>query len=168
MTRGPRPLALAVLLTACAASAQVPSLEELANFPRGAVEIAARGGKQRFDVWIADTPSRQSQGLMFVTDLPADRGMVFVHDPPRVAGMWMKNTYIELDMLFVAQGRIVKIAPRTRPHSLETIPSDVAVGAVIELRGGEAARRGIAVGDRVRIRLPRYMEIGRASCRERV
>jgi uncharacterized membrane protein (UPF0127 family) len=155
MMRSLRPLLLAVALAACAATAQVPSLEELTNFPRGAVEIVARGGKQRFDVWIADTPSRKSQGLMFVTDLPADRGMVFIHEPPRVAGMWMKNTYVELDMLFVAGGVIVKIAPRARPHSLETIPSEVAVDAVIELRGGEAARRGIAVGDRVRIRLPR-------------
>jgi uncharacterized membrane protein (UPF0127 family) len=155
MTRGLRPMVVALLLIACASSAQVPSLEELGKFPRGAVEIAARGGTQRFDVWIADTAPRKSQGLMFVTDLPADRGMVFVHDPPRVAGMWMKNTYIELDMLFVAEGRIVKIAARTRPHSLETIGSEVPVGAVIELRGGEAARRGIAVGDRVRIRLPR-------------
>jgi uncharacterized membrane protein (UPF0127 family) len=153
--RGLRPVLLAVALAACAAGAQSPSLEELASFPRGAVEIDARGGKQRFEVWIADTPSRQGQGLMFVTDLPADRGMVFLHDPPRVAGMWMKNTYIELDMLFVARGVIVKIAPRTRPHSLETIPSEVPVDAVIELRGGEAARRGIAVGDRVRVRLPR-------------
>jgi uncharacterized membrane protein (UPF0127 family) len=153
--RALRPLLLSVMLAACAAGAQVPSLEELAKFPRAAVEIAARSGKQHFDVWIADTPSRQAQGLMYVTDLPADRGMVFIHEPPRVAGMWMKNTYIELDMLFVARGRIVKIAARTRPHSLETIPSDVPVGAVIELRGGEAARRGIAVGDRVHIRLPR-------------
>lgn len=155
MMRALRPLLLAGTLVACAASAQVPSLEELAYFPRGAVEIAARSGAQRFDVWIADTPSRQAQGLMFVIDLPADRGMVFVHEPPRVASMWMKNTYIELDMLFVAGGRVVKIAPSTRPHSLDAIPSDVPVGAVIELRGGEAARRGIAVGDRVRIRLPR-------------
>jgi len=154
MMRRLRPL-LALTLVACAATAQVPSLEELADFPRGAVEIVARGGKQTFAVWIADTPSRQAQGLMYVTDLPANRGMVFIHEPPRVAGMWMKNTYIELDMLFVARGRVVKIAPRTRPHSLETIPSEVPVGAVIELRGGEAERRGIAVGDRVRIRLPR-------------
>jgi uncharacterized membrane protein (UPF0127 family) len=153
--RGVRPLLLVLTLAACAASGQVPSLEELTSFPRGALEIAARGGKQRFEVWIADTPSRQAQGLMFVTDLPADRGMVFIHEPPRVASMWMKNTYIELDMLFVARDRIVKIAASTRPHSLETIPSGVPVGAVIELRGGEAARRGIAVGDRVSIRLPR-------------
>jgi uncharacterized protein len=155
MMRSLRPLAVVLALVACAANGQVASLEELANFPRGTVEIEARGGKRRFDAWIADTPPRQSQGLMFVTDMPADRGMVFVHDPPRVANMWMKNTYIELDMLFVARGRIVKIAPRTRPHSLATIASEVPVSAVIELRGGEAERRGIAVGDRVRIELPR-------------
>jgi uncharacterized protein len=155
MIRSLRPLALVFALVACTANGQMASLEELAKFPRGAVEIDARGGKRRIDVWIADTPSRQSQGLMFVTDMPADRGMVFLHDPPRVANMWMKNTYMELDMLFVAGDRIVKIAQRTRPHSLETISSDVPVSAVIELRGGEAKRRGLAVGNRVRVELPR-------------
>jgi uncharacterized protein len=150
-----RPALLALALAACAASAQVSPPQDLTKFPRGTVEIAARGGAERFTVWVADTPARQAQGLMFVADLPADRGMVFMHQPPRVANMWMKNTYVELDMLFVAGGRIVKIAPRTRPHSLETIGSEVPVAAVIELRGGEAARRGIEVGDRVRIELPR-------------
>src|SRR5687768_1763622 len=154
MMRSLRSLAVVFALVACAANGQVTSLEELAKFPRGFVEVAARGGKLRFDVWIADTPSRQSQGLMFVTDLPADRGMVFMHDPPRVANMWMKNTYIELDMLFVARGRIVKIASRARPHSLETLSSDVPVSAVIELRGGEASRRGLKVGQEVRMAPP--------------
>ena len=144
-----------LLVAACAARAQIAPLEELARFPRGAVEIVTRGATHRFDVWIADTPARQSQGLMFVRELPADRGMVFLHDPPRPAGMWMKNTYIELDMLFVARGRIARIAKRTQPHSLETIAADAPVSAVIEIRGGEAERRGLAVGNRVRIELPR-------------
>jgi uncharacterized membrane protein (UPF0127 family) len=86
---------------------------------------------------------------MYVRDLPADEGMVFTHSPPRPASMWMKNTYIPLDMLFVdADGRIVKIAERTTPHSLEPVGTNTPVQAVIELRGGEAARRKLQVGDR--------------------
>lgn len=147
-----RPIRLvlcAAFVAACAARAQVGPLEDLASFPRGRLEIRTDSATHRFDVWIADTPERQAQGLMFVRDLPPDRGMVFVHDPPRATSMWMKNTYIELDMLFVARGRIVEIAPRARPHSLETIGSDTPVSAVIELRGGEAESRGVKVGARV-------------------
>jgi uncharacterized protein len=144
----------ALALVAAAHGTQGLQLAELDSFPRGSLEIQTGAVTQRFDVWIADTPQRQTQGLMFVRDLPPDRGMVFLHDPPRLASMWMKNTYIELDMLFVARGRIVKIASRARPHSLETLSSEVPVSAVIELRGGEAGRRGLKVGQRVRIAPP--------------
>jgi uncharacterized protein len=141
----------ALLVAACAAQAQVGALEDLSTFPKGRVEIQGRSGSHEFRVWIADTPQRQAQGLMFVRDLPADRGMLFVHEPPRQSGMWMKNTYVELDMLFVAQGRIVSMARRARPHSLKSIESGVPVSAVLELRGGEIDRRGLRVGDPVRI-----------------
>jgi uncharacterized membrane protein (UPF0127 family) len=87
---------------------------------------------------------------MYVTDLPADRAMLFMLAAPREMNMWMKNTYIPLDMLFIDdQGRIHKIAPMTEPHSLTTVSSGGKVGAVLEIRGGEAARRGLKVGDRV-------------------
>jgi len=63
---------------------------------------------------------------------------------------WMKNTYIPLDMLFIdARGRIVAIFANTTPHSLDPVGPDVPVKAILELRGGEAARRGIRAGDRV-------------------
>ncbi|MGQ0836020.1 MAG: DUF192 domain-containing protein [Gammaproteobacteria bacterium] len=152
-----RPIRLvlcAAFVAACAARAQVGPLEDLASFPRGRLEIQTASATHRFDVWIADTPERQAQGLMFVRDLPPDRGMVFVHEPPRTSSMWMKNTYIELDMLFVARGRIVKIAQRTRPHSLATIAAEIPVSAVIEIRGGEVERRRLKQGDRVRFEKP--------------
>lgn len=125
-------------------------VEDLRRFPQATVEI--RSGKQlhKFDVWVADTPERQMQGLMFVSDLPANRGMLFVERKPREMGMWMKNTYIPLDMLFIdARGRIVKIAERTTPHSLETVSAGQAVSAVLELKGGEAKARGLRAGDSV-------------------
>jgi uncharacterized protein len=128
---------------------------ELASFPRTSLEITHRGGdhgarKFQFEVWIADTPVRAEQGLMFVSDLPATMGMVFPLDTPRVETMWMKNTYIELDMLFIgADGRVTKIIERAVPMSLETLSSDAPVAAVLELRGGEAARLGLQRGDTV-------------------
>jgi uncharacterized protein len=143
-------LSTAVLL-ACAARAQQPPAAELASFPKALVEIRNGATAHRFEVWVADTPARQAQGLMFVRELARERGMLFPQDPPRPASMWMKNTYIELDMVFVARGRIVKIAARTRPHSLTTVTSEIPVDAVLELRGGETARRRIRVGHEVRV-----------------
>lgn len=124
---------------------------DLSSFPRSALTIhAATGQGHVFRVWIADTPERQQQGLMFVRDLPADEGMLFVNRQPRPSGMWMKNTYIALDMLFIDErGRVLRIFERTVPHSLQVLESAEPVKAVLELRGGEVMRRGIRVGDRI-------------------
>jgi uncharacterized protein len=146
----------AALLLGAGAAVQAQSAAplDLATFPRTTLEVVHRDHQSehryRFDVWVADTEQRAEQGLMFVSDLPHTRGMVFPLDPPRVEAMWMKNTYIELDMLFVGtDGRVVKIIERARPLSLETLSSGRVVSAVVELKGGEAARLGLAVGDRV-------------------
>jgi uncharacterized membrane protein (UPF0127 family) len=128
---------------------------DLATFPRTSLEITHHGAdhssrKYAFEVWIADTPERGEQGLMFVSDLPENMGMVFPVQPPRVETMWMKNTYIELDMLFIAtDGRVTKIIARAAPMSLQTLSSDAPVAAVLELRGGQAAKLGLRVGDTV-------------------
>jgi hypothetical protein len=143
-------LAMLALPALLPARAQQPLLE-LSSYPQGTLQIvAADGGRHEFRIWIADTQQRQMQGLMFVRDLPAAQGMLFVHREPLVASMWMKNTFIPLDMLFIdARGRIVSIAENTSPHSLDTISAGRPVTAVLELRGGEAARRGIRRGDQV-------------------
>ena len=92
---------------------------------------------------------------MFVSDLPESMGMVFPVEPPRVENMWMKNTYIELDMLFVdAHGRVTKIIPRAVPLSLQTLSSDTPVAAVLELKGGRAAKLGLHNGDTVTWKRP--------------
>jgi uncharacterized membrane protein (UPF0127 family) len=127
-----------------------PAPLDLATFAQSAVDIGTGSHRQHFDVWIADTPARQTQGLMFVRDLPASRGMLFPEPEPRPTAFWMKNTYIELDMLFIGPDhRIAKIAARAPPLSLATINSDGPVIAVLEIKGGEAQRRGIRVGDTV-------------------
>jgi uncharacterized membrane protein (UPF0127 family) len=101
-------------------------------------------------VWLADSAPRQSQGLMFVRSLPQMRGMLFVHDEPRALSMWMKNTYIPLDMVFIgSDGRIQQIIANTKPHSLDIIRSDKPARAVLEIAGGEAQRLGLRVGQRV-------------------
>jgi uncharacterized membrane protein (UPF0127 family) len=125
-------------------------IADLSTFPSGKLEIGNAKSHHAFDIWFAETSAQQAQGLMFVSDLPAGRGMLFVQAKPREMSMWMKNTLIPLDMLFIdAGGRIVRIAAQTVPHSLETIRSGQPIAAVLELRGGEAERRGIKVGDKV-------------------
>ncbi|HTY94236.1 MAG TPA: DUF192 domain-containing protein [Steroidobacteraceae bacterium] len=134
------------------AHAQAPGapLEELSAFPQATLTITGGGGRHQFSLWVADTGPRSEQGLMFVRELPADRGMVFTGEQPRVWNMWMKNTYIPLDMLFVAvDGRVVKIA-HAIPHDETTISSDVPVNAVIELQGGISEKLHLKVGDLAR------------------
>ena len=112
--------------------------------------IETAGGDLSFTVELALTAEERRQGLMFRKSLPADQGMLFDYGRPVNASMWMKNTYIPLDMLFIGEdGRIEKIAERTIPHSLQTISAGRPVRAVLELNGGTASRHGIKVGDRV-------------------
>ena len=85
---------------------------------------------------------------MFVSHLPSDEGMLFPQDQPRIVTMWMKNTLIPLDMLFIdTRGRIVCLLANTQPESLDILSCDKPVKAVLEIGGGEAQRRGIKVGD---------------------
>ena len=147
---------IALLAAGSSLAAQEPQRPlDLATFPRTTLEIVHQDSgheprKFPFQVWVADTPERASQGLMFVSDLPETMGMVFPVEPPRLENMWMKNTYIELDMLFIdAHGRVAKIIQRAAPLSLQTLSSDAAVSAVLELKGGQAAKLGLHAGDSV-------------------
>jgi uncharacterized membrane protein (UPF0127 family) len=137
-------------VSASSAAADAEQILDLASFAQSSVDVGKAPGLQHFAVWIADTAARQTQGLMYVRDLPAGRGMLFLEPAPQPAIFWMKNTYIALDMLFIsADHRIAKIAARAPPLSLATISSDAPVIAILEIKGGEAERRGIHVGDRV-------------------
>ena len=113
--------------------------------------IETASGPHSFQTEIADTDPTRARGLMFRRHMAGDHAMLFVWDAPIEAAMWMKNTYIPLDMLFVAgDGRVVYIAANTKPQSLDVITAGRPVKAVIELAGGVAARLGIKPGDRVR------------------
>jgi uncharacterized protein len=125
---------------------------QLKGFPTGQMTIERAQGRDTFRIWIADTPERHVQGLMWLRELPADHGMVFELDAPRPMTMWMKNTYVPLDMLFFGpDGRIVSIVRNTRPLSLEIIDSGGPVAGAVEILGGEAQRRGISKGDRIQV-----------------
>jgi uncharacterized membrane protein (UPF0127 family) len=140
-------VALATVALAGPGAAQLPSVQ---TFDKSALEIRAAAGSHRFTVELAQTSEQQTQGLMFRRRMAADAGMLFVYAEPTTARFWMKNTYIPLDMLFIAaDGRIVGLAERTVPLSLETVSSEVPVIAVLELNGGTASRLKIRVGDRV-------------------
>lgn len=142
-------LATLWLNAACAQAPRDWQPAQLKDFQRSALTIQRAQGRDSFQVFIADTPARQAQGLMWIRDMPADYGMLFLLDAPRPMQMWMKNTYMGLDMVFFGtDGRILKIA-NAQPLKTDIISSDVAVGGVLELRAGETARRDIKVGDRL-------------------
>jgi uncharacterized membrane protein (UPF0127 family) len=115
-------------------------------------ELWVESGDQRhhFAIEVAETPAQVTRGLMFRAELADDAGMLFDYDPPQRVSMWMKNTLIPLDMLFVDErGVIGRIAAWTTPLSLKPIPSGGPVRAVIELKGGITQQLGIKVGDTV-------------------
>lgn len=116
--------------------------------------IATDGDAWMFTVEIADTDELRQRGLMFRQRLAEDRGMLFDFGEPRPVAMWMKNTLIPLDMLFIRKdGTIAYIAENTTPGSLDAIGVTEPVLAVLELAGGVAAKHGIRAGDTVYHRL---------------
>jgi len=141
--------ALFVAALARADGADARELDRL--FGRSTLQIATPDARlHTFRIWVADNDVRRARGLMFVRELGDDEGMLFIYPQTQPVSMWMKNTYVPLDMLFVrADGRIERVAENTTPHSLETIASGKPVMAVVELKGGSAARLKIRPGARV-------------------
>jgi hypothetical protein len=112
--------------------------------------VTADGAHRTFHVELAAKPADRERGLMYRQSIAADAGMLFDFGEEQPVSMWMKNTFIPLDMLFIANdGTVVRIAADTVPQSLDVIPSGRPVRAVLEIKGGEAARQGIAPGARV-------------------
>jgi uncharacterized protein len=101
---------------------------------------------------IASTPIQKSRGLMFRDNLPEGHGMWFSYEPPIPAKMWMKNTLIPLDMLFISRdSRIIHIHPMAIPHDLTPIGPSRPVAAVLEIGGGQAKARGIRIDDTIQL-----------------
>ena len=136
-------LALAGALSVVAGSdARAASIQPL--------EIVTKNGVQVFSVEMATTEQEKETGLMYRKEVPDGKGMLFDFSPPQEISMWMKNTYVSLDMIFIrADGRILRIAENTEPLSTRIIPSGGPVLAVLEVIGGTARKLGITPGDRV-------------------
>jgi uncharacterized membrane protein (UPF0127 family) len=138
-----RMVGVLVLLAEAAAAASV-------TFVETPLAIEGASGRFEFTVELAASPAQRAQGLMFRTELEEDRGMLFDFGEPQRASMWMRNTYVPLDMLFVAaDGRITQIATDTEPLTDTVIASRAPVRAVLELRAGVTEKLGIAPGDRI-------------------
>jgi uncharacterized protein len=115
-----------------------------------ALQIATAGGTRNFMVEIAKTIDERSRGLMFRQHMPEDRGMLFDFERSEPVAMWMRNTYIALDMLFIRDNGVIHhIHERAEPLNETTIESRGPVRFVLELNGGIAAKLGIKAGDRV-------------------
>jgi len=116
----------------------------------GTLVLKTESGDHSFTIEVASTNQERALGLMFRRSLPENGGMLFLYDRPQPAAMWMKNTLIPLDMVFIsADGTVHRIEQNAEPHSTALIPSEGPVVAVLELNGGEAAKIGLKRGDKV-------------------
>lgn len=143
-------------VTCAAAAALAVVLVMAMAFPRArgaeqqTLEIATKSGVHVFGVELAVTSEERQRGLMFRRSVPEFYGMLFDFKDEQEVQMWMKNTYVSLDMIFIqADGRIRSIAERTEPESERIISSRGPVRAVLEVVGGTARKLGIEPGDRV-------------------
>lgn len=128
-----------------------PKPEPLSAFPQSLLAIRTSSGKVvNFKVWLADSPRREEQGLMYIHSLDLHAGMLFLFPGNQPVAMWMKNTYIPLDLLFLdTHGKIDYIAADATPLSEKIIGPPTTEFAVLELKGGACDALGIKVGDRV-------------------
>lgn len=146
----PLPRTLCAIIVVTLMAALVEAAPASITFEKSALTIDATHDRFEFQVEMAVSPEQRSQGLMFRESLEEDRGMLFDFGRPQRASMWMRNTYVPLDMLFIdADGRITQIAANTQPLSDAVVASREPVRAVLELRGGVSAKLGIKPGDRV-------------------
>lgn len=136
-------LALLVLLPFCSEPPEAAS-------QKNTLEIVTKSGVHVFTIEVAVTEAERAKGLMYRTELAEGRGMLFDFKPDQEVSMWMRNTYISLDMIFIrGDGRILRIAESTTPLSETIISSGGPVRGVLEVIAGTAKKLGIAPGDRV-------------------
>ena len=136
------PVAALLLVAALVATAPAEELQPLT--------ITGPGGTHEFSVEVASEPKERARGLMYRKTLAPDHGMLFDFGQTQQISMWMKNTHISLDMLFIDDAGVIStVAKRTTPFSERTIPSNAPVRYVLEINGGRADALGIRAGDTV-------------------
>lgn len=137
-------------LIALAAAAMLTVVSPVRAQSLEPLTIVTRDGPKAFQVEVARNDADRAQGLMYRRSLASDRGMLFDFARVEPVSMWMQNTYVSLDMLFIRpNGTVARIASDTEPLSTRVIPSGEPVLAVLELVAGTAQRLGIRAGDRV-------------------
>ena len=121
-----------------------------ATFNRSKLRVVTKSGKHEFIVEIAVTDRQHAQGLMFRQSLAKNAGMLFDYKVPTSITMWMKNTFIPLDMIFIGNdGRVINVVQRAIPFSENVISSLGKARGVLEVNGGTASRLGIMPGDKI-------------------
>lgn len=121
------------------------------SFERSELVIETSTVARRFTVELALTPRQTSRGLMYRREMPLDRGMLLVFEPPREVAIWMRNTYIPLDLIYIrADGTVHRIHYGAVPHDETPIPSEGPVAAVLEVNAGVVRMLGVRPGDVVR------------------
>jgi uncharacterized membrane protein (UPF0127 family) len=121
-----------------------------AEMRKDVLKLVTASGTHTFQIEVAETATEKARGLMFRTSLADDAGMLFPYAPPQEATMWMRNTYISLDMVFIRKNGVVhRIEMNTEPFSEAVIASNGDVAAVLELKAGTARRIGLKAGDKV-------------------
>jgi uncharacterized protein len=149
---------LVIATTACAAPPTALIAQPIEGPQSGlkveALSIQTPQGIRRFRVELAETPRTREIGMMWRTEVPRGTGMLFDFRQPQDVGFWMKNTLVSLDLVFIrADGTILRIAANAPPLSLQAIPSYGPIRGVLEIGAGEAARLGLAPGQRVTHRI---------------
>ena len=137
---------LSIVLVSALLSAQNYSTSDLDEaFERTTLVISSSAHAcYVFDIYVAANQTQQRRGLMFVRNLPEFTGMLFIYERPARLSMWMKNTYISLDILFISTtGKIANIARDTVPLSLDSIAAVEPVNYVLELNAGLTEKLGI-------------------------
>jgi uncharacterized membrane protein (UPF0127 family) len=147
---GPAFALLLLVMGLLSPAARASDKESLDTQKLQAVTVVTQKGDQPFTAEFANTPAQRARGLMFKTRLPERQGMLFDFGRDQEIRMWMKNTLIPLDMIFIqSDGRIHRIEQNTKPGSLSPISSNGSVRAVLEMRAGTSKKYRIAPGDRV-------------------
>ena len=141
-------LAILYLASRGAVAQDYSAADLAAAFGRDVVVIEANlHACYSFDVFVAESDSQKLRGLMFVRDLPQQNGMLFIYHDTAVHSMWMKNTYIPLDILFIrSDGTVSSVARNTEPLSLRSISATEPVTYVLELNAGVTERLSIDAG----------------------
>jgi len=144
-------LMLLLITSAFMVKADNYALRELENWEKNIIKISNSSDIfHTFEVYIADSNSKRKKGLMYIENLPNNHGMLFKFSSPRIASMWMKNTYISLDLLFIDKNQtIVKIHNNAEPFNLKSISSKLKVKWVLEINGGLAEELGINPGNKI-------------------